>query len=105
MKNGEKIESNGEKISLEEYRKAYRNIVIREEKRAVKTHFAIYVLVNAVMISANLVYSPKVLWFIYPLLGWGAGLIAHYLTSVRWIEKRLKKREEHALRHLCSIHP
>lgn len=90
----ESIEKDNENGSLlEEYKKAYRNIVIKEEKRVFKVHLVVYVFVNAVMASINLMYSPEVLWFVYPLIGWGIGLIAHYLTSVKWIEKRIKRRE------------
>ena len=33
-----------------------------------------YLLVNLLLIVINLIINPKVLWFIYPLLGWGIPL-------------------------------
>ncbi|MCK4476588.1 MAG: 2TM domain-containing protein [Methanophagales archaeon] len=82
----------GEEISLEEYKKAYREIVAEDEKRGFLTHLVVYVLVNAMLIVINLL-SPEDIWFFYPLIGWGIGITAHYLWGVRWIEKELKERE------------
>jgi hypothetical protein len=83
----------GEEISLEEYKKAYREIRAEEEKRGFLIHLAVYLLVNAMLIVINFVYSPEAIWFFYPLIGWGIGLTAHYLGAVRWIEKDLKNKE------------
>jgi len=83
----------GEEISLEEYKKAYREIRADEEKRGFQIHLVVYLLVNAMLIVINFVYSPEEIWFFYPLIGWGIGITAHYLNAVRWIEKELKKRE------------
>jgi hypothetical protein len=40
-------------------------------------HALIYVLVNTGLIAINLVTSPRLLWSLYPALGWGVGLAAH----------------------------
>jgi hypothetical protein len=42
-----------------------------------KIHFAAYVGVNLVLIAVNLLTTPHLLWFYWPLIGWGIGLIAH----------------------------
>ncbi len=85
-----------EEISLEEYKKAYREIVAEVEKRGFIIHLAVYLLVNPVMIVIDLVYFPEVNWFFYPLIFWGIGVTKHYLNAVRRVEKELKKREERA---------
>ncbi len=85
-----------EEISLEGYKKAYREIRAEEEKRGFLIHLAVYVLVNTMLIVSNFLYSPEAIWFFYPLLGWGIGITAHYLNAVRWIEKILKEREAKA---------
>lgn len=43
-------------------------------------HLSAYVLVNAVLIAANLLLTPDRLWFYWPLLGWGIGIVAHGLA-------------------------
>ena len=85
-----------QEISLEEYKKAYREIVKEEEKRWFLAHLIVYGLVNAMFIAINLIYSPERIWFFYPLIGWGIGISMHYLFGVRWLEKELKEREAKA---------
>ena len=80
-------------ISLEEYKKAYRKIRREEEMKNFFIHLVIYIFVNSLLISVNLMYFPKILWFFYPLIGWGIGIIIHYLFGIRWLEKTLKERE------------
>jgi len=44
------------------------------------THAAIYVVVNTGLVAINLATSPGVLWFVWPMFGWGVGLVAHGVT-------------------------
>lgn len=63
-------------------------------------HLAVYVVVNIVLIIINFSTSPAYLWFVWPLLGWGIGVVFHALgifvfseTSLvkeRMIEKEMK---------------
>jgi len=43
-------------------------------------HLGVYVLINAMLVLINLTMSPNVLWFYWPLGGWGIGLAAHALS-------------------------
>ena len=80
-------------ISLLDYQKTYREMRKEEEKRGFFIHLVIYVLVNAGLATLNLAVVPKVIWFYWPLAGWGIGIVMHYLNGVRWIESDLKKKE------------
>ena len=44
-------------------------------------HLAVYVLVNALLVGINLATTPDRLWFAWPLLGWGIGLLAHAFAA------------------------
>jgi hypothetical protein len=69
-------------------------------------HSTVYVLVNLLLIAINLLTSPSVLWFVWPLLGWGIGLAAHGLAVFglgggggglwgrEWEERTIKKLQE-----------
>lgn len=85
-----------EKIPLEEYKKAYREIVKEEERRAFFIHLVIYISINIMLIIINSIYSPRFIWFFYPLIGWGIGIAIHYLDGIRWIERKLEEREAKA---------
>ncbi len=67
------------------------------------SHLIQYALVMALLVVINLYTSPNYYWFIWPMLGWGIGIVSHGLKvfglfpgiSKGWekkqIEKRLKK--------------
>ncbi|MEM4714371.1 MAG: 2TM domain-containing protein [Candidatus Nanoarchaeia archaeon] len=78
----EALKNYAEELSLEEYKKAYREIIAEEEKRDFLTHLSVYVLVNTLLIVSNLIFSPKVIWYFYPLIGWGIGIVMPILTFV-----------------------
>lgn len=40
-------------------------------------HLIQFVVVMAVLVAINLVATPRYWWFVWPLLGWGMGLVAH----------------------------
>ncbi|HEX9881784.1 MAG TPA: 2TM domain-containing protein [Hyphomicrobium sp.] len=42
-----------------------------------KIHFAAYVGVNLLLLVINLLTTPNELWFFWPLVGWGIGIVAH----------------------------
>lgn len=71
----------------------HREILADEDKRGFLTPLIVCVLVNAMLISINFLYSPEDIWFFYPLLSGGIGLTAHYLGAVRWLEKELKSKK------------
>ena len=85
-----------QEISLEEYKRAYREMRKEEEKSGFLIHLIVYILVNIMLVAINLLYSPEVIWFFYPLIGWGIGISMHYLFAVRFLEKTLKEREAKA---------
>jgi hypothetical protein len=81
------------------YRNARRHV---ERKLGFLTHLAVYVVVNAGLMTFNLIQQPRVLWAFAPLLGWGIGLLFHGLAvflhapgaawKQRMIDNELKKR-------------
>jgi hypothetical protein len=46
-------------------------------------HLSVYVIVNLFLFLLNIITSPDVLWFYWPLLGWGIAIVVHGL-SVFW---------------------
>ena len=72
-----------------------------EAKIGFYIHAGIYLAVNVLLIAINLGTSPNDLWFIYPLGGWGLGLVLHFVLvfsqfsmgdwKKRMIEKELER--------------
>ncbi len=50
-----------------------------EAKLGFYIHAAIFALVNLILMIVDLSTSPDKIWFIWPLLGWGGGLLLHGL--------------------------
>ena len=67
-----------EKLTEEEiYRRARKRV---EDKKAFLTHLVVYIVVNGALVLIWLFTSPGGYpWFIWPLFGWGIGLIFHFL--------------------------
>ncbi len=66
------------------YKKARKKV---RAKFGFYVHLSIYLLVNVSLIYINLSTSPDYYWFIWPLIGWGVGLLYHAF-GVEWSEIR-----------------
>lgn len=65
-------------------------------------HLAVYVAVNVLLVAINLLTAPEHLWFYWPMLGWGFGVVAHgagVLLYFRW-KSLVAGMEERELRKL-----
>ena len=47
-------------------------------RRAVVGHTATFVSVMTLLVAINLLVTPHLLWFVWPLLGWGFGLLSDW---------------------------
>lgn len=91
---------------LENFKKAWKELEVEEERNAFKVHLASYIIVNSFLIFVNLYSSSNKLWFPWILFGWGIGLAFHYLGSrekavinrvenrIAMIEYRMKKNKK-----------
>ncbi len=65
-------------------------------------HLVLYIAVNVFLVTVNLLSTPEHLWFYWPMLGWGAGLLSHgayVLLPPRW-KAMVGRMEERELRKL-----
>lgn len=75
------------------YRQAYREVLIKDRKKGFKIHLLVYIIFNIAMVIFNLSMTPEVKWFIGALLGWGSGVLSHYIFSVALVERVIDKIE------------
>ncbi|TPV96307.1 MAG: 2TM domain-containing protein [Myxococcales bacterium FL481] len=64
------------------------------------THLAVYLAVNTLLIVINLSSDVQELWFKWPLLGWGIGVVFHalgvfYFVGRRPLAEKMIEREMH----------
>jgi uncharacterized membrane protein len=81
-------------VSLAAYLQAERELMREDGRRGFMIDAVLYVIVNAVLVTVNLLVVPEFLWFIFPLVGWGIGLTFHYLFGVRWAAREAHSHEE-----------
>ena len=56
-------------------------------------HLAVYLGVNLLLMVINLKASPESLWFLWPLFGWGIGVVIHGLKVLGVFDfSRVKKQ-------------
>jgi len=71
----------------------------KERVEAIKglyIHLTVYVVVNLILFSINMIVSPDGLWFFWPLMGWGVGLAIHALSVLgfgRWFSADWEERK------------
>ncbi|MBX2800518.1 MAG: 2TM domain-containing protein [Myxococcales bacterium] len=46
-----------------------------------RVHLVVYVLVSALLVVLNLVDAPEDIWFVWPVGGWGIGVLLHALNA------------------------
>ena len=87
---------NTEEAKYQEARRRVREI------RGFYIHLTVYVIVNLLLFSINMIVSPDVLWFIWPLLGWGVAIAIHALSvfgfgggyGTEWEDRKIKELME-----------
>ena len=62
-----------------------------------RTHLIVYVAANVLLVVLNLAGSADKLWFIWPLLGWGVGLLGH-----AYLVMQASKRDQPLLPQLAT---
>ena len=74
-----------------------------EQKIGFYTHFSVYVMVNLFLILVWFATSDihDFPWFVFPLVGWGIGIVAHFMSAFgattfvdKLTEKEIEKLKE-----------
>ncbi len=58
--------------------------LLEARRRAFIVHLILFLLVMGGLAALNLSFTPNTIWFVYPLIGWGIGVVLHYLFAVIW---------------------
>lgn len=81
------------------YRKARKRV---KQKKGFYGHLSVYIAVGVFFLTMNLVTDPWDLWFFYPMMPWGIGLMIHYfgvfglpgkerVLTQKWEEREMEK--------------
>jgi transcriptional regulator with XRE-family HTH domain len=72
---------------------AFRHV---RKMRGLYSHMATYAVVMAALTAFNLIVTPRHIWFVFPMLGWGIGLLSHavsVLNILPWFGPEWEKRQ------------
>jgi len=83
----------------ERYQRAQKRV---EEIKGFYGNLTAYIVVNLALMAINLVTSPDHIWFYWPMLGWGIGVVFHGLRVFNympflgkdWEERKMKEYME-----------
>ena len=53
-----------------------------EQLKGFYIHLLVFVLVNIIFFVVNFLSNPGYWWFLYPLGGWGIGIIVHGISTM-----------------------
>jgi hypothetical protein len=81
------------------YRKARRRV---KQKKGFYAHLSAFIAVGVFFLTMNLVTDPWDLWFFYPMMPWGMGLMIHYfgvfglpgkerVLTQKWEEREMER--------------
>src|SRR5262249_10575065 len=71
---------------------------VARRKVGIYIHATVFVAVNVLLITINLSTATGGLWFQWPLLGWGIGLLAHAVAAFSRAGRQGTRREWRATR-------
>jgi hypothetical protein len=61
-------------------------------KAEFRVHLINYLVINTILAVINLIFTPEYLWFKWPLLGWGIGLVFHVIRVAYSGNSSMKER-------------
>ena len=85
---------------------ADRRRIARERARAklgLYRHLGLYVIVNVCLVVLDLLTTPDMLWFHWPVAGWGIAIVVHFVRVYLFGQEPvlLRKLEERELRKMA----
>ncbi len=88
-----------ETITVQDYERAERALALEWARRGFTVHEATYAIANICLILINLLVVPDYIWFYFPLLFWGLGLLMHYVFGLRQAGRVIAERQAQIERH------
>lgn len=80
------------------YREARKKV---EAKKEFYQHITVFVVMSVFFFTLNVLTAPYALWFYWPILGWGIGILFHYFEvfgfpaipqmSEEWEEEQIRE--------------
>ena len=73
-----------------------------EEIKGFYGNLTAYIVVNMALLVINLLTTPQYLWFFWPMLGWGIGVVFHGMKVYNYMPFFGKEWEEQKIREFME---
>ncbi len=73
-----------------------------EDIRGFYTHLGVYIVINVLLLTINLVTSPNALWFYWVTIFWGVGIAFHAMGVFVWDRFFGREWEERKVREIME---
>jgi len=93
------IVNNNYQFDIEKYEKAKKRV---KELKGFYGHLSSFVMVILFFAFINLFFSPKHIWFYWPMMGWGIGLFFHAIGVFNIIPFFGKDWEENKIKEIIE---
>jgi hypothetical protein len=96
-------------VGIEEYKRAERELMLAESRRAWTIHATIYAAVNTGLTLLNVLLvvftDATFFWFPFPLVCWGIGVAMHHRYGVRFAEREIEARQREVAQRAEQLRP
>jgi hypothetical protein len=81
--------------TLDEYKRLFREAHVEDQRKLLRLHLIIYLVINVIWVILNFEYNQPFLYWVllYPIVGWGLLLVVHWWFYVRNAEGLCRLRE------------
>jgi hypothetical protein len=69
---------------------------------SVKIHVSVFILINILLIIVDLLFTPEIYWFFFPLFSWLIGVNMHFLAYVLYARGVYPMAKRGVIYHLDS---
>ncbi|WP_309645348.1 2TM domain-containing protein [Phenylobacterium sp.] len=76
-----------------------------DAKLGFRAHLLVYLVVSAGLAAINLLTSSDYYWFVWPMLGWGVGVVAHGLSVHAYVGDHRERMIEEEMARLRRAGP
>ena len=80
-------------VSLEQYQRTEREAAAGEARTGFVAHAVITALVMVGLVVLNVTVADEFPWSIFPVVGMGIGLLAHWWFGYRQVEKTVRQHQ------------
>ena len=70
---------------------------------SVKVHVYVFLVVSVLLLTINLIFSPSILWVIYPFFGWFIGVVLHTTAYIVYAKGVYPIAKRGIIFHTCAF--